>query len=330
MEWMECLKPGSSKDLLRFSQPSILKQLPDQSLCLSLTSPSTDDDSHQLPEFNITCPSNTGMNDRPTMPQEYLEFVAVDSDANRHAVAPAAPPRPRLRRIAEIHSREQGTGYSTSQDNSFLSKSMDSRPQLNSRKHSPRHTFTHGGHKVESVVNSHQRSNSAYTSRDHQKLSESHRDFHIKDERGPSTSPEPHTYEMDDEMNSLLDMASGKSPMANSRTLLQDRRGMLKGTSCDKEGEFAIDGKEGEFDGRYEVLPKKPVPAARRPANSKPAITPRKKKGTANCTPLQHEYLDLMPENEVLKGDQNYVGSGNETGMIHTCMWYVVLLVLLR
>jgi len=316
MEWMECLIPGSSKDLLRFSQASTIRRpLP---IASNLPEP---------PEF-MTTSLDASMNGRPTSPQEYLEFVAMDSGANCHGVGPAKPPQPQQRRVKEFSSWEQCTG-SASQDASLLSKSLDFRSQPNSKKCSPRHSFSHGGHKVEPEVKPHQRSASAYNSRSssaynshaHQKLPELPGDFHIKDE-GPSTSPDPHLYEMDEEMDSFLDMAIGKSPSTNFKTSSQARRGLPKGTSCEKEGEFAVDGKEGEFDGRYEALPKKPVPVARRSISSKPSITPRKKKGAA---PLQHEYLDLMPEGKSTGSVSNSIRN-RDTGKIHEVVYRGVFL----
>lgn len=135
-------------------------------------------------------------------------------------------------------------------------------------------------------------------------------------ERENSVSPEPHLYEMDSfntEVPSPRNAVLTRQPQVGSSAVLQ------KSMSYDKEGEFApMDGKEGEFDNRYDT-PTKPVPASRRSVNSnyRPVATPRKKKATS----FEHEYLELDPKKDEKRTEQErkhqYLKDLNDLGAVN-------------
>ena len=367
---MECLKPGSSKDLLRFYQPIAQKQELVQSLSRSL---SLTNSLQQSSESSLTSPSGTDMYDTPMAPQEYLPPVHMVSDADRYAEAPAVPPRPPQWRVPR--TRTQSSVYptnSTSQDNSFLSNTC---PLPDSERHLPKCSLSHEQPSVlhrgihikeetrplkgqESQANHQNNDKMSYgkstinsrslfqngkntgmngrptAPQEYLQLVPTDDDAEARYVEAPAVPPqhpqqrapkrEQGNHDSTGQDNSFLSklsdicplptsekhlpkcslsheqydkMSYGKSSTLNSRSSFQDKGSTTEDTSCNKEGEFDSDGKEGEFD-HYDV----PKNLARSSTNDRPPITPRKKTSAANS--VENDY-ELMHEYEVLPEIQN-------------------------
>ena len=174
---MECLVPGSSKDLQRFSRPGTLRQI------VSPVHP------HQPPidmgASEYDSPSSLKSNgsfhgfNSPTTPQDYMEFmpnmscqVGSYSESSCHITTPSKQPysvgsasaesRDSLRSSTGTRPRGQSTdaaNYPREQGNSSgLDPSLasvdptSSLPIISARRRDPhRHTFGHGGSPRESI-----------------------------------------------------------------------------------------------------------------------------------------------------------------------------------